>query len=361
MSEERRTPPHSFRPVYIAGAAGALFLAALAFLDGGGVSLRREMIEASRLMARAENAVRDCRERKGVSLNEAADPNRTGLIGLETSPITTSLGHLAAKRTTTNPDFAGLLVRLLDEAGVRRGDAVAVGASGSFPALVIAVLSAAKVAGVGPLVISSLGASEWGANDPDFTWLEMEACLRTAGLFDSRPVALALGGDEDVGRNMAPSGRTLLLERVRASGIPFIGPASLPANVALRLRRYDEAAGAKPIRAFVNIGGSSANIGTNAEVLKLRPGLLDHVFIPPPAERGVLQEMAARKVPVIHLLNVKGLCDRYGLPWDPRPLPEPGGSALFRRSPSPGPVRTWLSAVYVLVVVALLALRRRVY
>jgi poly-gamma-glutamate system protein len=278
------------------------------------------MIEAARLMARAEAAVRDCRAANGFPVDERSDPNGTGLIGLETSSITTSLGSLEAKRTTTNPDFAGLVVRLLSEAGVRKGDAVAIGASSSFPALIIASLSAARVMGLEPLVISSLGASEWGANIPAFNWLDMEECLRRAGLLDVRPIALAVGGDEDVGRDMSPAGRELLRARIRGSGIPFIEKPDLRANVEERLRLYEEAAHGRPIKAFVNIGGSWANIGTNAEVLKLRPGLLRDAFVPPPGERGVLQAMAAKKIPVIHLLNIKGLTERYGLPWDPRPL-----------------------------------------
>lgn len=360
MSKERPRPSRSSAWLSVAGAAGLLFLAAMNFTAGGGTSPRREMTEAARLMARAEAAVRECRSAKGLRPDAAADPNATGLIGVETSPITTSLGDPAAKRTTTNPDFAALVVSLLDEAGVRRGDAVAVGASSSFPALVIATLAAARAMGADALVISSLGASEWGANDPAFTWLDMAECLRrAAGPIDVRPVALALGGEEDVGRNMEPAGRALLVERIRASGLPFIDEAGLAANVAERLRFYAAAAGGRPLRAFVNIGGSSANIGTNAEVLKLRPGLAREVFVPPPAERGVLQEMAARKVPVVHLLNVRGLCRRYGLPWDPRPLPAPGTAGLTRRAAARRGVPTWLSAAYVLFVVAFLVSRRR--
>jgi hypothetical protein len=41
--------------------------------------------------------------------------------------------------------------------------------------------------------------------------------------------------------------------------------------------------------------------------------------------------MAARGVPVIHCLFIRGLCRIYGLAWDPRPLPEPGRDLLFER------------------------------
>ncbi|MEN6310652.1 MAG: poly-gamma-glutamate system protein [Acidobacteriota bacterium] len=321
MSKTGRPSPYA--AIYAAAAVSLAYVLVVLFGPGRDAPPRDERREAVRLMTEAEAAVRACREERGVPIDERTDPNRTGLIGLETSVITTSMGRLEAKRTTTNPEFAGLLVRLLGQAGVRKGDVIAVGASSSFPALIIATLSAARAMGVEPLVISSLGASEWGANIPGFNWLDMEDCLRRAGLAAAKPVALAVGGEEDVGRGLSPEGRELLRAAITRSGLALIDEPDLRANVAERLRLYDEAAGRRPIKAFVNIGGSWANIGTNAEVLKLRPGLLRDVFVPPPGERGVLQAMAARKVPVIHLLNVRGLAERYGLPWDPRPFAFP--------------------------------------
>ena len=349
-----------FGPLTATAVLSLVYLLLLRFAPFPEPALRTEMTEASRLMARAAAAIRDCRESRGVKVDRKTDPNGTGLIGLETSAITTSLGRLEAKRTTTNPNFAGLVVSLLYEAGARRGDAVAVGASSSFPALIIATLSAAKVMGLEPVVISSLGASEWGANNPDFSWLDMEDCLRSAGLLDVAPAARALGGEEDVGGGMNPGGRAWLEARIKESDIPFLEEPDLARNVEARMRIYRDSARGRPIKAFVNIGGSSANIGTDAEVLKLRPGLASGVFVPPPAERGVLQAMAAEKVPVIHLLNVKGLCERYGLPWDPRPLPRPGEGPLFRRAASGSWPPVALTAIYILATcLVFVTIRRR--
>ncbi len=348
-----------FAAIYAAAALGLVYLAFVRLLPSPDAAARADMLEAARLMARATSALGDCRLARGIGLDPRSDPNGTGLIGIEGSPVTTSAGRLEAKRTTTNPDFAALVVSILREAGVRKGDVVAVGASGSFPALIVATLSAAKAMGVEPLVISSLGASQWGANVPGFDWSAMEACLRDAGILDVVPIARALGGEEDVGRDMDPAGRAGLEARLRAGDAPFLSEPDLARNVARRMALYRERAAGRPIAAFVNIGGSTANIGTNAEVLKLRPGLAGAVFVPPPAERGVLQAMAAERVPVIHLLNVRGLCERYGLAWDPRPLPEPGGSGLYRRAGSASRPPAVLTAGYILAVVLLLAFRRR--
>jgi poly-gamma-glutamate system protein len=351
-----KTPARSrpFAAIYAAAALSLIYLAAGRFLPASPPAVRAEMTAAARLMARAAAALRDCRAGRGLPIDASADPNGTGFIGEERSEITTSAGRLEAKRTTTNPAFAGLVVSLLHEAGVREGDAIAVGASSSFPALVVATLSAAKAMGVEPLVVSSLGASEWGGNIPAFSWLEMEACLGREGLLDVRPIARAIGGEEDIGSDMSPEGRALLAARIRAGGAPFLEEPDLERNVARRMALYRESAGSRPIGAFVNIGGSWANLGTDSGILKVEPGLSRRVAVPPPDRRGVIQAMAAAGVPVIHLLNVRGLCERYGLPWDPRPLPAPGEGPFYRRAAAGSRTHTALSAVYIFLVITLL-------
>jgi poly-gamma-glutamate system protein len=337
-------------------ALGLVSLAALLLLQLAGekpVAVREEMCRAAGLMSRGAAAVRACREAAGMPLDSASDVNRTGLIGLGSSPITTSLGNLEAKRTTTNPDFAALIVYLLDQAGVRRGDSIAVGASGSFPALTLAALCAAESMGVRALVIGSLGASEWGANDPRFDWLSLTRCLRQSGLLSFETLAVSVGGDGDVGRDMTPGGRELLREQARSSGLPFLQEPDLEKNVSRRLALYGGAAGAARVRAFVNIGGGYANLGTDSEILKLSPGLASFSHLPPTERRGVVFAMAARGVPVIHLLYIKGLCDRYRLPWDPRPLPDQGKGALYEIQRVSAGVFPVVAAVYFGLVLAI--------
>lgn len=340
--------------VYAAAALSLVYLAAVRLHPARDPATRAEMTEAARLMVRATAAIRDGRLARGFAVDPAADPNGTGLIGVESSIVTTSSGRLEAKRTATNPDFAALVVSLLREAGARRGDTVAVGASSSFPGLIVATLAAARVLGLEPLVISSLGASQWGANVPGFGWLEMEGCLRAEGIGGIPPVARSVGGEGDVGRDMDPVGRSALEARLRAGDAPFLAEPDLARNVARRMALYRERAADRRIAAFVNIGGSTANIGTNAEVLKLRPGLAGGVFVPPPGERGVLQAMAAEGVPVVHLLNIKGLCERYGLAWDPRPLPEPGAGPLYRRAGRGSRPPVLPTVAYVLAIAILI-------
>jgi poly-gamma-glutamate system protein len=353
------TMKHGDTLLYGLGLSSLLFLAAALVLAQRPLDIRSEMLEASRRMEKAVRSVRDCRERKGIAVDPAEDTNRTGLIGLEASPTTTSLGNLEAKRTTANPNFAGLVVFLLHQAGVRRGDAVAIGASSSFPALIVASLCAVEAMELRPLLVCSLGASQWGANHPDFNWLDILACLQETGILSAEPLALSLGGDGDVGKDMSPEGRALLLRAGKEKGLPFLSEPDLERNVRERLRIFEAAAGEQGVKAFINVGGSYANMGTDSEILKVRPGLAAISEIPPAERRGVIFEMAARRIPVIHLLYVKGLCDRFGLPWDPVPLPKPGQGVLFeRKEVNPRSFLILAGAYFFLVAIALVITAR---
>jgi len=340
-------------------AVSLVFLLLARFFPSGKKDVvQKDMLQASRIMEDAMAALRECRTGRNLVLDSKSDPNRTGLIGLEFSPLTTTLGNLEAKRTTTNPNFAALVVFLLQEAGVKKGDTVAVGASSSFPALIVATLSAAKAMDLNVLMICSLGASQWGANISEFHWLDMLDCLRESGVHDSQPIALSLGGEEDIGKDMNPEGRIFLSEEIVQTGILFIHEPDFKVNVQTRMRLYERNAGESEIKSFINIGGSWANIGMDPEILELKPGLTMISHLPPVDRRGVLFEMASRNIPVIHLLFVKGLAETYGLPWDPSPFPAPGKGKIFQLARERQPLFLVLAAVYMVLVVLILIFRK---
>ncbi len=106
---------------------------------------------------------------------------------------------MEAKRTATSPDFAALMVKYFNEAGLREGDVVAVGASGSFPSLIIATLAASRAMNLEPILIYSIGASMYGATIPEFTFIEMLDAIRAKGILPYYIAAVSLGGDDDAG------------------------------------------------------------------------------------------------------------------------------------------------------------------
>ena len=344
---------------------GVISLAAFAVLrlasPSGDLHGGQPRVEAARIMERAVAAIRQHFNSEGIPFNTTIDPNRTGLVGEEYTEITTTLGSLEAKRTTTNPNMAGVVLQLLQEAGVTAGDTIGVGCSGSFPALMVATLAASRALGVHPLMILSLGSSSYGATGTDFTALDVYQLLKNDGVVDVDPVAVSLGGARDIGSTYEPEIREMLERKIRASGIPFLFQPGLQQNVVERMAIYSGPSGTRRIAAFVNIGGSYADLGTDPLILKLEPGLNRSIVLPSAKETfGVVFAMAEQHIPIIHLLYIKGLALKYGLPWDPVPLPRAGDGFPVGRSGLDAGTRI-IALAYVTLLVLTILLHRKAF
>ena len=340
-------------------AAGLSLVLGMAALLPQAASLRVEanlMRRASLAMAETIDAVRSERLERDQAIDPILDPNGTGLIGVEISPLTTTLGQLGAKRTTTNPNTAGLVTLLLLSAGVESGSTVAINASGSFPALILATLHAAQTLDATPLLIVSLSSSMYGANDETFALLDILDCYAGVGF---EAVAATVGGSDDLGRGLDADTVSHLERAIDERGIPRLTPASLSDAVAQRMEILLQASSTGNVDCFVNIGGSWASMGTDSEILHIPPGLT--VFVdeaPAPEGRGMIFEFLNRGTPVIHLLNIRDLAAEYGLPWDPSPLPEAGDGDLYLATNTEThrrvwPAYVWLGAIAALFVVPL--------
>lgn len=356
----RRIEKNSQIRVYIASAISLAAWVVTRVAVQNVSSAGSEQLEAARLMEGALHVIRSHCESTGVPVDPLLDPNRTGLIGPERTELTTTLGHLEAKRTTTQPDFAALIVHLLDQAGVCPGDTVAAGCSASFPGLLIALLCACRSMEVHPVVILSLGASSYGATRPDFHLLDLYRLLLTSEMIGTPPGAVSLGGERDIGETFPERLRLSLILDMHRSGFRVIGSPDLRENVRQRMGIYFHSPAAGRIAAFVNIGGSYANMGTSTLVLSLEPGINRRLRMPDEEEGGVIHAMARLGIPVIHLLYIKGLSTAYGLPWDPIPLP-PAGSHLpeFRKQPRTGFTRILAAYAGLLLLVSLFPLGMR--
>jgi poly-gamma-glutamate system protein len=290
-------------------------------------SLYQEKIQAANYML---TGMRIIRETNGLQTDFQIDPNRTGMLGPEYTALTTTLGPIEIKRTTTNPDFAALIVQLLWEAGVRPNDIIAIGISGSFPALALATYSAAKALNVEIVSLSSIGSSTYGATDPAFTWLDMETILYDADFIQQRSVAASVGGDLDrLSNPMFPDAAYLAEMAIRRNKVVFLQEESFQEAVSARMNMYETVSEGRSIAAFINIGGAEVNLGTGDAGYKLPPGLVRSVPFIAPEAQGTISFMAQKGIPVINLLNIKELCLMYGLPLDPIPLPVPGNSGIY--------------------------------
>ncbi len=326
--------------------------------------LHEAQLAASERMRRAELVLKEALAARGIPVETELDPNLTGLIGPEWTPLTTTLGTLEAKRTVLNPNFAALMVRYFHQAGLKAGDVVAVGASGSFPGLALATLCAAHEMGIAPLTIASFGSSMYGATRPGFTVPEMMRILADASVIPFSLVAVSPGGDGDNGENpLFDDSRGLIagLAAQAGSGVEFIrfDPPDLEASIARRMKIYETRAGGKRIACFVNIGGASPNSGTSAYTLDFPQGLvMSPPRIPTSADRGLIYEYASRGLPVINLLNVRLLADQWGLPYDPVPLPRPGEGGVYRDARYSRPLILATLAAVLGILAAGVSLRR---
>ncbi len=268
-------------------------------------------------MRRGAVVVRDARRSEGVPSEADDGTAASALLGAEITSITTTLGNLEAKRIATKSEWASALTLRLDQAGLRAGDVVAAGFSGSFPGLNLAVVAACQSLGLDLIAISSVTASSWGANQPGFTWPEIEARLVEAGVIERVTVALTTGGADDRAADLDADGRakaSRIAEQVsQVFGVPVLRPANFEQALVLHLNSYTRAAAGRPIRLYVNVGGTEASLGRSAAVLRLRNGFLPGIAFDFSPNRGVLARFAERGVPVLTLLNVRDLALRWGI------------------------------------------------
>lgn len=292
------------------------------------------MLLAAGVMVRASEAIRDEKAARGLLQGRNLDPNQTGLIGPEWSETMTTVGSLQAKRTLTNPDAAALLARLFRKANLRVGDPVSVILSGSFVGGNVAVLSAIESYGLRPSVISSLGASMYGAADPTFTWLDMEAAVRARGIWRIQSKRASLGGEAAMARDLGTEARSALDAAVRRSGVPLIegrtfAEAVRESAAVLGLVPGADSTFAAKSALLINVGGAQLALGDCPEAADIPPGLITGPLSCSQGTPGLVQIALDHGIPVLNIFKVRELALRYGLPLDPVPLPSPGSNPFI--------------------------------
>ena len=314
-------------------------------------------LEAAELADRAFAAVRHHRLLEGAILDLPNDPAGTGLIGPEFSMITNARGDLDAKLTSLNPNFAGLFVQFFRQAGLKAGDPVAEALSGSFPGININLFAALEALELNPVVITSIGASMWGANDPDFTWLDMEKLFADQKIFDLRSAAATYGGGDDMGQGMAPEGRELIRAAADSNAVPMLDSDNIEDAITKRMAFFEEQVRGRPFRLYVNIGGGVASLGSSHNKALLPHGLNFDLGIHNFPRKGNLILMAEKGVPVVHVLNIVRLAREHGLPTVPEYdyFAAPGEGEIFVQTEYRFPLAAAVFVVYCLLCVLILA------
>ena len=308
-------------------------------------------VAALQLMKRAELAIAEAKRERGIAIDSHNDPDQTGIIGPQFTLITTDRGSQSAKALAAHPNFAAAVTQMLLEAGVGDSDLVAVGMTGSVPGFNLAVFSACRAIGAEPIVVASVGASMFGANDPGMTWLDMEDVCVAKGLWPFRSVAASLGGGGDVGRGLSPAGRQLLADAIERHHAVLMDQATVFESVKARVALYDSIATARgrPIKVYVNVGGGVASLGGSQNGHLIPPGLTHRLKRKSYPNHGVINVFADRGLPVVHLLHVEKLARLYSITEESGETVKPGSGLLFIRYR----YNAWIVSSVGLIVLAL--------
>ena len=306
----------------------------------------QEKVDAAGLMQRAMEVLKEQRMQKGVFIDNVNDPNETALIGQKYSLITTDRGSLDDKLTATNPNFAAVVVEMLKKAGLDSGDQVAVAMTGGIPGANLAFLSTAEVLGIEPYMITSLGSAMWGANDPNFTWLDMEATIYETGIFSHRSVAASLGGGSDKGRRLSPRGRELIVSAIERNRVLPIRVEQLSESIETRIALYDSLAGDQSLDAYVNIGGGAGSLGHTINGRLIGSGVRRRLEMRDYELAGAIIHYGQQGLPIVNIQDIEEIATRYGLPIAPVPLPEVGTGEVFVE-PRYSLAVTWIALIGV--------------
>ena len=266
-----------------------------------------EMQQAVKLTKSWFKIIEHQKEIKGIHTDAISNVENRFLLGDDFTMTTTTLGSLNAKEISTNPEFAALMVHLIKESNIEKDEKVGLIISGSFPSLAISTLAALQTLNYEVVLMSSLGASSYGANQEGASWLDMENWLIEHGGLRYRSTIVSKGAENDVGLGLTEEGNRLLQKVADLHGIQLYEPESLSQSIKSRTSILST----KNISLLINIGGNQAAMGSCTHSVSIPNGLNQNLQLCDDKNRGVIQEINSMGIPIINLLNIKDLANTY--------------------------------------------------
>jgi len=291
----------------------------------------REKLRAARYMLQGMDIIKQYRVKHIGPINRSIDPLRTGLIGVLSSPITSTTVDIDSKINSLNPNWAAVIVAMLKDAKVRNDSTIAVSFTGSFPAMNLAVISAAKAMNLKLIIITSVAASTWGANVPGLTWLDMEHVLYEKKFSPYLTVAASLGGVKDNALGMSEQGKRILRDTILKHHIMLLEYEDIKKNIDERMGIYREQAKDTQIAAYINVGGGTVAVGSFIGKMRYKPGL--NIRAPRKALRidSVMSRFGRDRVPILNLNYIKIMAKHYNLPESFTKMPKIGAGETYNR------------------------------
>jgi poly-gamma-glutamate system protein len=284
------------------------------------------MVNAASKMHSVFAEIQQYRSQINISIDPAIDPKLTGFIGEEFSAITSTLGNLDAKQISLNPDFAALLIKWMKKLNVSNNDTVIIHASASFPALTIMAIIACEELNLEPIIFSSTAASSWGANIPNFTYLDIENHLFKQTLIKHRSTYVTPGGVNDNGSSLWEGGLEIIEQSAKMYNYDLHIPKSLENAIN---QKWDLIQSINP-KLFLNIGGNQAAMGDGNCALNLPVGLITQKINCEDVDlKGLIIKCNQNGTPVIHLLKIKELAVSNGIAASPIFPDKSGDSEVY--------------------------------
>ena len=290
-----------------------------------------EQIEAANLAKIAMEEIKNKKIEMGITFPKE-DIYNSGMLGEWFSDITTTSGMIGAKRTAINPDFAAVYIDMFKDVGLKKGDEIALVMSGSFPTLNISAMAAVQVYGLKACIMSSIGASTYGANDVNFTFFDMAEHLYNKGIFTNRIDYVSFGGANDDGYEFPEDVRESILQRIKNSGIEFLCESDFEKNIEDRTKKILKEC--PNIKLLISVGGTLIAMGEGDTGSSLYRGLVTPSYLNTNKEvkngkLGLMDTFLDRDVPIVQMLNIKGIALDYGIAYDPVVIPEIGTSDAY--------------------------------
>lgn len=292
----------------------------------------QEKVDAALLMQTFMDSLKAELKDSGYEFDPIDDPYHTGLIGLRLSSITTDRGILSDKQAALNPNLAAIFIEEFKKLKLEEGDHIALGITGSNPAVNLALYAAIKVMKLNPSIITAVSSASYGANREDFTWLDIESILKKKKLIDFGSGYSSLGGKDDLAIGLSDNGIGKLRDAMVRNGVPLLMGSTLDENVRLRDAAYKELLpGGKRYKLFVNIGGGLANVGSEPNARLIPEGINNKLAEKQFEKEGVMMVMARQNVPILHIRRIQRWAKKYEVNSFEHRIPTPGEGPAFSK------------------------------
>jgi len=295
---------------YISALTVMAIIALQIFTNKEKVFCYYEMVKAAENMQIVVNEIHDFRTEKNIPIDPSLDPAQSGFIGEEFSPITTTLGNLESKQVAANPDFTALIVRWISELNLKPGSDIIIHASASFPALTIMSIVACETLEMNPVILTSVGASSYGANIPEFTYPDIENHLYKKGIIKHRSVMITPGGNRDNGSSLWEGGFENVIRTADQNKYTLFVPESLQESIE---KKWQLCFDNRLPKLFINIGGNHSAFGTGECAFNFQTGKILSPLNCTDNNPGLIHKFNQAGIPVFHFLNIRDIAVKNGI------------------------------------------------